>query len=110
MVAGPDLGTAIMLLMTAAILFYVAGLERRYVVVAAGGGVLLIAALIAGEALPAGASGGAVRSRFQDYRQDQSRRADPRLRKTFAGSYAIRLISRSNHASPWAAAVFSASG
>jgi cell division protein FtsW len=46
-VAGPDLGTAIMLVLTAAILFYVAGLEQRHILAAAGVGVLLLIILIA---------------------------------------------------------------
>ncbi len=42
MVVGPDLGTAIVLVLTAAILFYVAGLERRYIAVATVAGVILV--------------------------------------------------------------------
>ena len=42
MVVGPDLGTAIVLVLTAAILFYVAGLERRYIAVATIAGVILV--------------------------------------------------------------------
>ena len=57
MVVGPDLGTAIVLVLTAAVLFYVAGLERRYIVVAAGGGAAAAAQLIVAEALPPGARG-----------------------------------------------------
>lgn len=34
-VVGPDLGTAVILVLTAAVLFYVAGLESRYIVIAA---------------------------------------------------------------------------
>ena len=37
-----DLGTAIMLVLTAAVLFFVAGLERRYILAAAGSGVVLL--------------------------------------------------------------------
>ncbi len=47
LVAGPDLGTAIMLVLTAAILFYVAGLERRYIVGAGLAGILLLIVFIA---------------------------------------------------------------
>jgi cell division protein FtsW len=47
MVVGPDLGTAIVLVLTAAILFYIAGLERRYIIAAGGAGVLLVAIAIA---------------------------------------------------------------
>lgn len=46
-VAGPDLGTAMMLALTAAVLFYVAGLERRYIIAAAGGGLLLLTMFVA---------------------------------------------------------------
>ena len=42
MVVGPDLGTAIVLVLTAAILFYIAGLERRYIVIATVAGVILV--------------------------------------------------------------------
>jgi cell division protein FtsW len=42
MVVGPDLGTAIVLVLTAAILFYIAGLERRYIAVATIAGVILV--------------------------------------------------------------------
>jgi cell division protein FtsW len=47
MVVGPDLGTAIMLVLTAAVLFYVAGLDRRYVLFAGVAGVVLIAVAVA---------------------------------------------------------------
>jgi cell division protein FtsW len=46
-VAGPDLGTAMMLALTAAVLFYVAGLERRYIIAAAGVGLLLLTIFVA---------------------------------------------------------------
>jgi cell division protein FtsW len=42
MIVGPDLGTAIVLVLTAAILFYIAGLERRYIAIATVAGVILI--------------------------------------------------------------------
>jgi cell division protein FtsW len=42
MIIGPDLGTAFVLVLTAAILFYVAGLERRYIAIASIAGVILI--------------------------------------------------------------------
>lgn len=45
-VVGPDLGTAIVLVLTAAILFYIAGLERRYIAVAAIGGAVLVSLAI----------------------------------------------------------------
>jgi len=42
MVVGPDLGTAIVLVLTAAILFYVAGLDSRYIAIATIAGVILV--------------------------------------------------------------------
>jgi cell division protein FtsW len=46
-VVGPDLGTAIVLVLTAAVLFYVAGLDRRYLILAAAAGVLLAVVAVA---------------------------------------------------------------
>lgn len=46
-VVGPDLGTAIMLVLTAAVLFFVAGLERRYLLIAGAAGAVLVAGAIA---------------------------------------------------------------
>jgi cell division protein FtsW len=46
MVVGPDLGTAVVLVATAAILFYIAGLDRKYIFAAAGLGVVLVSAAI----------------------------------------------------------------
>jgi cell division protein FtsW len=47
MVVIPDLGTAIVLALTAAILFYVAGLDRKYIVATGAVGVLLVMVAIA---------------------------------------------------------------
>lgn len=42
MIIGPDLGTAIVLVLTAAILFYIAGLDKRYIAIAGITGVILV--------------------------------------------------------------------
>jgi len=47
MVGIADLGTAIVLVVTATVVFYVAGLERRYFVAAALAGIVLVAAAVA---------------------------------------------------------------
>lgn len=41
MVIGPDLGTAIVLVLTAVVMFYVAGLDRRYLAMGAAAGLLI---------------------------------------------------------------------
>ena len=47
MVGAADLGTAIVLVVTATVLFYVAGLDRRYFIAAALAGVVLVVAAVA---------------------------------------------------------------
>jgi cell division protein FtsW len=47
MVGVPDLGTAIVLVVTATVIFYVAGLDRRYFVAAAMAALVLVAAAVA---------------------------------------------------------------
>jgi cell division protein FtsW len=49
MVAIPDLGTAIVLALTAAVLFFVAGLDKKYIAAAACAGLMLVAVAIAWE-------------------------------------------------------------
>jgi cell division protein FtsW len=45
-VVGADLGTAVVLVLTAAVLFYIAGLDRRLIFMAAFGGLVLVSAAV----------------------------------------------------------------
>jgi cell division protein FtsW len=47
MVVGPDFGTAVVLVITAAALFWVAGLDKRYMMIGAGVGLMLAIAAVA---------------------------------------------------------------
>ena len=76
-----DLGTAIVLVRTAAVVFFVAGLETRYIVIACAMGVLAgCIAAICREAVSSGARGQLCRSAVQDGRQDRQARLDSRPR------------------------------
>ena len=67
MVVGPDLGTAIVLALTAAVLFYVAGLERRYIIAAGRRRTTAADDIRSLEALPSRACNRPCRSGLQDH-------------------------------------------
>ena len=91
-----DLGTAVVLGVAAAVVFFVAGLEWRYCAIAAVVALVGVVLFICREAVPAGARGAVLRSAVQDHRQVRPAGHDQDADGEIAGDARHQLSVASN--------------
>ena len=104
-----DLGTAIVLVLTAAVVFFVAGLEMRYIGFAAIVDRARMHRRRLAAAVPAGARGALRRPAVQTGRQDRQAWLDSRADEKIGHHARTPTIRPSRRKSPWAPADRSAS-